>query len=225
MSNTRTAKDLVATSQRLMDGLLNVEDSAFELLDMGLQQVADATRERIHAAQRISPVKLASTELLPDDRWITGVLMPPVGQLIAVARERSTAVAGRQSQLLAAHVGVGARAAAHHAKETVTATAPEVERVVYMQTTDTVLAAIAPIRAAVAEQRRIWTARHEPLDALVARCCSRERVGLPSATRGAVWGMRAGIHAAARAASVDTCNAVLLSSMRAWNERASVPAA
>lgn len=221
----RHARDLVATSQRLMDGLLDVEDSAFKLLDGGLQQVADATRERIHAAHHIGAPKLMRAELLPNDQWLAGLLLPPVGQLIAVARERSTATVGRQMGLLAEHVGPHALPTARAAKTAATSMAPEVERVVYLQATDSLLTATAPVRAAVDEQRRVWAARHEPVDALIARICSQERVGLPGAGRGVVWQLRARVHALARAASVDTCNAMLLAGMRSWNEQPATDAA
>lgn len=223
--SSRHARDLVATSQKLMDGLLDVEDSAFKLLDGGMQQVADATRERIHHAHHIGGPKLMRAALFPDDQWLAGLLLPPVGQLIAVARERAATTVGRQMGLLAQHVGPHALPTARVAKTTATEVAPEVERVVYLQATDSLMTATAPIRAAIDEQRRVWAARHEPLDALVARCCSQERVGLPGAGRGAVWGLRARLHALARAASVDTCNAVLLAGMRAWNESADTAAA
>ena len=223
--NTRAARDLVATSQKLMDDLLDVENSAFKLLDGGIQQTADAVRERIHAAHHIGTPKLMRADLLPDDTWLAGLLLPPVGQLIAVARERATNTAGRQMGLLAEHVGAHAVPTARAAKAAAGEVAPDVERVVHLQATDSLMAASAPVRAALDEQRRVWAARHEPLDALVARCCSQERVGLPGAGRGVVWGLRAPVHALARAASVDTCNAVLLASMRAWNEHANVSAA
>ena len=221
-TRTRTqravAADLIASSQRLMDELLEVEDTAFGLLDAGMQRLADATRERIHAAHRLSPVKLKRAELLPDDQWIAGQLLPPISQLIAVARERALSVANRQMQIMSGFVGAPAAAAGRSGRAAVGRAAPEVERLIYMQATDMLMAETAPIRASIVEQRRIWLARHESLDALVARVCSSERVGLPGATRGAVWPLRARMHAAARSASVDTANALLIASMRGWND-------
>lgn len=220
-ATTRSAsKDLVIASQRLMDGLLDVEESAFRVLDAGVQQVADATRENIVAAERLSPAKLDRADLVPDDRWLAAVLLPPVAQLIAAARERALAVAKRQMQLLSAQVGPHAAGAALGGEQSALRAADEVERLTYRQATDGLLAAVVPVRGDVVEQRRLWKSRHEPREALIARCCTQDRVGLPGATRGVVWALRPRMHSIARAASVDTCNALLMASMRGWNTHA-----
>lgn len=218
MTLRTTARELITNSQRLMDGLLDVEESCFKLLDAGVQQTADATRERIVAASRLSRAQLLRGDLVPDDRWLVAHLLPPVGQLIAVARERSTAMAGRQMATLVGHIGSHAAPTAQAAQHHTARVAPEIEQLVYTQATDALATAVAPVRAAVDEQRRTWAARHEPLDALVARCCTQDRVGLPGATRGVVWQLRPRLHALARAASVDTANALLMAGMQAWND-------
>lgn len=187
-SRTSHARQVVGASQTLMDGLLDAEDTCFTNLDAGLQRVADATRERIIAAARLSGARLLRAELLPEDRWLAGVVLPPISELVAVARERALSVVGRQMQLLAGTLGTAARDAATAGRTAAARDAPDVERIVYLAATDALMNATPPVRAAITEQRRIWQARHEPLDALTARVCSAERVGLPGASRGVCGG-------------------------------------
>ena len=89
-ATTRSAsKDLVIASQRLMDGLLDVEESAFRVLDAGVQQVADATRENIVAAERLSRAKLDRADIMV----VVGGVIPP-GDYPALFEAGAAAVFG-----------------------------------------------------------------------------------------------------------------------------------
>jgi hypothetical protein len=218
---TRTVeREIVSSVTRMMDGLLDAEHAAFDELDSGLQRTADATRERIVAADRVSRAKLMRAQILPDDPWLTDLLMPPISNLVALARERALTVVARQLRAVASVVGPSADRAVAAGVAEARMLAPRIEHIVVDDAMTTGMATVAQVRAAILAQRRMWAARHEPLDALIARVCSAERVGLPGAHRGAVWALRGALHATARAASVNTANAVLLAGMRGWNHAA-----
>jgi hypothetical protein len=218
---TRTAeREIVSSVARMMDGLLDAEHAAFAELDQTLQRVADAARERIIAADRISTPKLLRAELLGADRWLADLLMPPISNLVALARERALTVVERQLRAVASVAGPHAHAAVSSGVRAARAMVPRIEQMIVTDAMASVHATIGQVRTEITTQRRTWRARHEPVDALVARVCSAERVGLPGAGRGAVWALRAPLHAAARGASVNTANAVLLAGMRGWNRAA-----
>jgi hypothetical protein len=218
---TRTVeREIVSSVTRMIDGLLDAEHAAFDELDSGLQRTADATRERIVAADRVSRAKLMRTQILPEDAWLTDLLMPPISNLVALARERALTVVARQLRAVASVVGPHATPAVTAGVSEARALVPRIEQIVVADAMDAVMATVTEVRANVVAQRRMWLSRHEPLDALIARVCSAERVGLPGARRGAVWALRGALHATARAASVNTANAVLLAGMRGWNHAA-----
>lgn len=217
---TAAGREVVTAAERLMDGLLDAEHECFTHLDAGLRRTADATRERIVAAGRLSEAQLRTAALLPNDDWLGDVLLPPVSDLVALARERALRVVGRQMRLCATTLGdtIDTRTVARRAEAHARAQATEVERVVFANAGEAMVAAAATTRARIIEQRDTWQARHEPVNALIARCCSADRVGLPGVGIGAVWRLRASMHATARSASVDTANALLLAGMKGWND-------
>jgi hypothetical protein len=219
MSRT-VEREIVSSVTRMMDGLLTAEHTAFAELDRALQRTADATRERIVAADRVSRAKLLRAQLLPENQWLTELLMPPISNLVALARERSLTVVTRQLKAIATVVGPHADGAVAAGIGEARTLVPRIEQIVVSDSMDAIMATVGRVRTTILEQRRTWLARHEPLDALIARLCSAERVGLPGARRGSVWALRGSLHATARAASVNTANAVLLAGMRGWNHAA-----
>lgn len=217
---TAAGRRITRSAEQLMDGLLDVEDEAFAALDAGLQRTADAARQNITAAR--SRTALMRAQLLPDDEWLGRVLLPPISQLAAVARERALRVVDAQLVALAAAIGEHADPVAAAARRATASQAATVELAAFTDAAGSLEEAAAATRDRVLEQRRAWRARSEPTAALVARVCSAERVALPgSASRGAIWvGLRTPTHAAARAVSVRVANELLLVAYRGWNAAA-----
>lgn len=218
---TAAGRRISRSAERLMDGLLDVEDAAFSALDGGLQRCADATRQNITAPR--SRTGLLRAQLLPDDEWLGRVLLPPISELAAVARERALRVVDTQMTSLAGAIGEHADPVAAAARRAVASRAAAVELGAFTDAATSLEQAAAATRDRIIEQRRTWNARREPTAALVARVCSAERVALPgAASRGAIWvGLRTPTHAAARAVSVRVANELLLVAYRGWNAAAS----
>jgi hypothetical protein len=217
---TAAGRRITSSAERLMDGLLDVEDEAFAALDAGLQRTADAARQNITGAR--SRTALLRAQLLPDDEWLGRVLLPPISELAAVARERALRVVDAQLGALAGAIGEHADPVAAVARRATASQAASVELGAFTDAAGSLEQAAAATRERITEQRRAWNARREPTAGLVARVCSAERVALPgAASRGAIWvGLRTPTHAAARAVSVRVANELLLTAYRGWNRAA-----
>ena len=214
-----TRADRVRTStETTSDRLLDVETAALARLSAGVQRTADAARERIGVAERgAGRLALLSAELTPSSSWVSGVLLPVVADLLAASREQALELLARQLAVIGSSVP-GGRQLTEAGVQAARDAAPRVEREEYAAFGDAAARAWAAVDDRVSEQRRYWWARHEEPPALIARVCSRERVALPGATRGAVWALEAPIQAAARASSVSLANRLLTVGMEGWNE-------
>lgn len=217
---TAAGRRISRSVEQLMDGLLDVEDQAFAALDAGLQRCADAARQNITAPR--SRTGLLRAQLLPDDEWLGRVLLPPISELAAVARERALRVVDAQMSALTGAIGEHAVTVAAAARRATASQAATVELAAFTDAAAALEQAAAATRERVVEQRRAWNTRREPTAGLVARVCSAERVALPgAASRGAIWiGLRTPTHAAARAVSVRVANELLLTAYRGWNAAA-----
>lgn len=213
-----TSADRVrASTERTSDALLDLENAALARLDDTVQRVADAARQRIEQAAKTGRTALLRAELLPDQSWALGLMLPIVAELLAATREQAVTLVARQLGIVAPRVN-GGHALADAGERAARDAAADVERDEYGRFGDEVSVAWARVEERAVEQRRLWWARHEEPPALLARVCSRERVALPGAgNRGAVWFLEAPVRAAARAASVSCSSRLLTAGMEGWN--------
>lgn len=214
-----TRADRVRTStETTSDRLLDLETASLVRLSAAVQRTADASRERIEVADRAAGLlSLLSAELVPPASWVSGVLLPVVADLLAASREQALGLLGRQLGVIASSVPNG-WVLAGRGSEVAREAAPRIEREEFAAFGDAAARSWAAVEDRVSVQRRYWWARREEPAALIARVCSRERVALPGATRGAVWYLEAPIQAAARASSVSLANRLLTVGMEGWNE-------
>lgn len=223
LDRSEAGNEVLSASQRLMDGLLAEEHRCFARMAEHLQELADLVEARVRRLARGSgrpAILVHMQEVLPRPAEVETLLLPPIGDLLAVTRERTLVVARRQ---LRAVESVQADRWAGTASRAVSRTrvqAGELEEAWFTTAKLGVLDGMASTAAAMVEQARIWWSRgDEPVNLLVDRWCQVDGLRLPGAgSRGALWGVRATCNAEARTASVALTNALLLSAMAGWNE-------
>lgn len=221
LSRTAAGRDVVSASERLMDGLLQVETECFTRMADGLGVVAEELEGRLLARERsggATAVYRGREGLLPAARRFEDLLLPAVGTLLATTRERTLVVVRRQlgaaeSTLSTSWAGTGGRAA-KVAKES----AARLESHWYDRAQAGLVASVGQAREDMLAQAGIWWTRKEPVGHLVRRWCQLEPLYLDGAhTRGVVWLVRAQMNAQARNASVALANGLVLAGIDGWN--------
>lgn len=226
IDRSEAGREVLSASERLMDGLLQQEHRCFARIAEGLAQLSQIVWLRtvaVHDVYGRRGLEARIAEVLPRDGEFDDVVMPPVGDLLAVARERTLTAARRQ--LRACETAVPTRFAGHstramrYAKDQVAG----LERHWFDTAREGMLRGAARTRLGMGEQSGIWASRGEDLAVLRTRWLDTELLKLPgSSSRGAVWEMRVWMNAEARKASVSFTNSLLLASMDAWNRVDSV---
>jgi hypothetical protein len=215
------AREVISASERLMDGLLAEEQDCFRRLDRGVREVGQAVTDRVRArAKSVGRAELVrSVDDLLVTRALAGpLLMPAVGDLLAVTRTRSLEVVARQLRACASTVDLHWSFLAAGGVEAARVEAAVLERHWYDRAVDEMVSAGGVVRTEMLIQYRKWAQFEEPVTGLLDRWVSPEDVRLPGAgMRGSVWLFLARMMVAARTASVALTNGVLLAGMRGWN--------
>lgn len=216
---------MVSATERLMDGLLAEEHVCFTGIASGVRLLAvDLARALANEAKRSGPTQLfvRSRQLLPDPETVEAAVMPPIGDLLAMTRERTLVVVRRQMKACQSAVstswdGLGAAGVA-----TAKSQAMSLERSWYERARVGLQSASVAAFGEMTRQAEIWFARQEPVDALIARWTLETEIrNLSGAkTRGALWQIRVAMNAEARNASVAVTNGLLLAGMAGWNAAA-----
>ncbi|MDL5159422.1 hypothetical protein [Actinomycetospora termitidis] len=210
-----TADRIRAAAMSTADELLEMEDAAFRALDERMERVARAVAQRIGEAGQ-DREGLLRDDLLPESGWLVRVLLPPVGDLLALTRERALGLVADQLGTLARNDAE--RAAAELGITAAREAAGPIERDGYTSVADRLEGARFLVDDEVTEQKRLWVVYAEQPPALVSRLCARDRVPLPGTrTRGAVWGLEAPVRRGARDATISVTNQLLRTGMDGWN--------
>jgi hypothetical protein len=215
-------REVLSASQRLMDGLLVEERRCFAAIEQALRGVADDLETRVRrTAKQTGRASLIAglAGLLPDDDVVRSAVMAPVGDLLAVTRERTLVVVRRQLKACESVVPARWDGVAGRAVAAAKAQSTQLEFNWFGRCWDGAAAGAGLTRLAMVGQTQTWWARGETTDELVQRLLSEELVRLPGAeSRGAWWQLRGRCNAEARNASVGLTNGLLLAGMAAWNQ-------
>lgn len=221
LTRTEAGRDVVSASERLMTGLLEEEERCFTRMADGLAVIAGELEKRVRAREKsggLDAVYRGREGLMPAVARFEELLLPPVGDLLGLVRERTLVVVRRQlaaaeSTLARSWAGTGSRAHAV-AKQS----AGRLESHWYGKAEDGLLRTATQCRKDLLAQAGVWWTRKEPLDHLVRRWCQLEPLYLTGAhTRGVVWLVRAPMNAHARNASVALANGLTLAGIVGWN--------
>lgn len=211
------ASRIRASTERASDELLDLEEACFVKLDAAVARVANAVQERVGVAAKASRLAVLHADLLPTEAWLNGVLLPPVGDLLAATRQRALVLVRQQLGELAANDTE--RDAAATGVTAAQDAATGIEREAYVDVAERLLRARVAVVSRLDEQRRLWQLRDEEPSALVARLCARDRVALPGThARGAVWLLEAPMRGSARSASVLCTNRLVSAGIAGWND-------
>jgi hypothetical protein len=222
LSRTEAGRDVVSASERLMAGLLEVEERCFARMADGLSVVAEELEDRVRARERAggaAAVNRGAQGLLPAVARFEELLLPAVGDMLGTVRERTLVAVRRQlgaaeSTLARSWAGTAGRAAGV-AKQS----AGRLESHWYEKAEEGLGRAVQQARQDMLTQAAVWWTRREPVDLLVRRWCQLEPVHLVGAhSRGVVWLVRARMNAHARNAGVALANGLTLAGITGWNE-------
>jgi hypothetical protein len=215
-------REVVSATERLMDGMLAQEEKCFRLMQDALGDLATAAWRRVEARARSAGrvgVEATILDLLPAVDQLVGVVMPPIGDLLALARERTLVVVRRQ--LRACESAISSEWSGM-ARRAVRAAEPEtnaLERVWYERALAAATRSSVVVREEMGNQAGIWASRKEQFPELRARWYSEDLVRLPgSSARGTLWDLRVSMNAEARNASVALTNGLILAGMQGWNQ-------
>jgi len=216
-------RDVLSASERLLDGLLIEEHRCFEQLRAALAELAERVEARVRGLTKGAgrpAILLSVNEVLPNRVEVHELLLPPIGDLLAITRERTLVVAQRQLRACESVVAAKWEGTAARATAAVRAQSGQLESAWFIRAQLSIEQGMAVTAGSMVEQARIWWTRgDEPVGLLVTRWCDPEPVRLPgSEPRGALWGARPAVNAAARNASVALTNALLLAGMSGWNQ-------
>jgi hypothetical protein len=229
---TEPGREVLSAAERLMDGMLAEEGRCFERIAaalLGLSSEVEKELRNLARAQGLQAVPPHVPDLLPDPVVVRAAVLPPIGDLLAMARDRTLVVVRRQLRAVEATTSARWRGTAERAAREAAAAATAQEQAWFDKAAEKLTASAVDTRQSMSDQALTWWSRKEPLDALVMRWCSPDPIGLPgSLTRGAVWAIRGAMTIAARNSSVALTNGLLLAGMTAWNSsvvaRAQLPA-
>jgi len=216
-------RDVTRQVQALMDALLVEEHTAAAEIESGLRGYAVTLTERVIAAGPTRrKLRAAIPRLLPTTEQVLGIAGPPVAQLLAVSRERTLPVIGRQLRAYQQVVGPHAVGASTRGTLAAQEIATELEGHYYAAACSAIGAAVAGVVTAMTQQVGVWAVRPAELaPELARRWCSEDLVRLPGAPgRGVLWQMRSVCTARAREASVSVVNGLLIAGYEGWNRAA-----
>lgn len=217
-----TGREVLSSAERLMDGMLIEEQRCYERIAVGLGLVATQVEHELADVVRevgLGGIPPRVPDLLPEPAMVAAVVLPPVGDLLATARERTLVVLRRQLRAIEASVDTRWLGTAGRAVKDTQAHGESQEEVWFGRTASKLSAAVVEARRLMADQALTWWSRHEQFDKLVARWCSPDPVSLPgSLTRGALWSIRGAMTFESRNAAVALTNGLLLQGYLSWND-------
>lgn len=206
-----------------MDGLLVEENTAAAAIESGLRGYAVTLTERVIAAGATRrKLRAAVPKLLPTTEQVLAIAGPSVAQLLAVSRERTLPVIGRQLRAYQQVIGPHAVGASTRGTLAAQEIATDLEGHYYAAACSAIGAAVAGVVTAMNQQVGVWAVRPaEEAPELARRWCSEDLVRLPGAPgRGVLWQLRSVCAARAREASVSVVNGLLIAGYEGWNRAA-----
>ena len=212
-------REVLSSVERLMDGLLEEETHAAARITEGLTAVAERLEARLRTLAARGTVGVAANGLSLLPAWVDleMVIEAPVGNLLAKTRRRTLETVSRQLRACEQTAAAQWPGLAKRAGLSAQAVGPALEREWLERT---LRGAKAHWRVALGEaenQLRIWMARGESVDQLVARWCSPEPTRLPGCGRGFLWRYQPAVVELARRASVAAVSGLLMAGYEGWN--------
>jgi hypothetical protein len=222
-ARAEAGREVLSATARLSDGLLVEERRCFAEIETRLGEFAVEVADMVRRSHRArTELWVNVDQVLPAANDLRDVVMPPIGDLLALTRERTLTVVRRQMKALGSTVPLSQVYLSAVGNGAARSQAPSLESAMYDQALAGYARAYLDTRLTMRAQAELWFGRDEPLDALVARWTAPGEVLLPGAdTRGALWRLRPWMNAEARTASVSLTNALLLAAMGGWNDAAS----
>jgi hypothetical protein len=224
LDRSEAGREILSSTERLSEGLAEQENQAFARIAAELRAAAGELEGRVRqtaAAGGRTQVWLSIDDVLPTIGAVGDALMPAVGDLLAVTRERTLVVVRRHMKACGESVPVRWAQLPSRGVAAAKAQAPALETEWYDKATADFRRAYLDSRAKMRDQAERWFGRDETVDQLVLRLTAENTVNLPgSEVRGAIWSMRGWMNIAARSASVALTNGLLLAAMGGWDEAA-----
>lgn len=218
ITRARAGQEVLTITHGLMDGLLAEENRCFDGIEDAAADLAAVLGKQLRSISSPAGLVRGARTLVASLVDLRERFSPPVGDLMATVRERTLDVLGQQLELCASAVSVDAAPAVQRGRLQAEGVCVDLERYWLGRYQDAVVDTATLVRGEMTRQLRTWQSRGEDRELLVVRWCSPDRVTLPGAgVRGAVFGMRAPLCAAARTASVACVNGVLLGGYAGWN--------
>jgi hypothetical protein len=225
LDRSEAAREVISATQRLSDGLAVEENRAFARIAEELRAASGRLERRVRgtaATRGRVQVWLDVDQLLPTNAELRDALMPIVGDLLAITRDRTMVVVRRQMRACGESVSRGFVHLQSRGVAAAKALASPLEEEWFGKSAQDCARAYLDTRARMRDQVERWYGRNEAVDQLVLRLVAEDTVTLPgSDTRGALWALRAPMNLSARSASVALTNGLLLAAMGGWNEAAS----
>jgi hypothetical protein len=222
LDRSEAGREILSATTRLSDGLLVEERRCFAEIALRLGDFAVEVADMLRRGHRSrADLMMGLDVLVPAANDLRDVVLPPIGDLLALTRERTLQVVRRQMRACADSVPLAWKHLGVVGQKAAGGQAAALESAMFDQAKAEFARAYLDTRLKMRGQAETWFARNEPMEALVARWTAPGEVLLPAAeTRGAVWNVRPWMNAAARTASVSLTNGLLLAAMGGWNDAA-----